>query len=111
MVFLWSCCWCALWDNWRYCADRKLDFYLDPLDSNPRTGVDASGEQVNLHSSPNCVLQLPGVNVPSHHFVYYFLALFVSAILHEMGHAVAGARQRMLSVEFFLTDSAESVFG
>ena len=37
-------------------------------------------------------LQIPGVNIPFRHLVYYFITLTVAGTLHEMGHAIAAAR-------------------
>lgn len=36
---------------------------------------------------------VPGVNLPVSHLLYYFLALLFCSIVHEMGHALAAARE------------------
>jgi len=36
---------------------------------------------------------IPGFNLPNSHLLYYFFALTVSGILHEMGHAMAAISQ------------------
>jgi hypothetical protein len=36
--------------------------------------------------------QVPGVNVPSSHLIYYVIALAVAGIIHEIGHALAATR-------------------
>ncbi len=41
---------------------------------------------------PAHVIQVPGVNVPQQQLLPYFLALFVSGVFHEMGHAIAAVR-------------------
>jgi len=38
---------------------------------------------------------IPGVNVPTNQLAYYFLAILVSSVLHEFGHAIAGLRERV----------------
>ena len=38
---------------------------------------------------------LPGINLPSDQTIYYFLALFVCGVLHELGHAVAASREQV----------------
>lgn len=35
-------------------------------------------------------LMLPGVNLPINEIVYYILALAISSVIHELGHAMAG---------------------
>lgn len=37
-------------------------------------------------------LQVPGVNLPTNQLGYFFLALLLSGIIHELGHAVAALR-------------------
>ena len=38
---------------------------------------------------------LPGVNLPSDQTVYYFLALFICGLVHELGHAVAASTEQV----------------
>ncbi|KAK9722185.1 hypothetical protein K7432_002857 [Basidiobolus ranarum] len=38
---------------------------------------------------------IPGVTLPLSHLVYYLLALFISGIVHEVGHAVAAICERV----------------
>jgi len=35
------------------------------------------------------VVQIPGVNLPATEAGYYFVALMLSGVLHEIGHAMA----------------------
>ncbi len=42
-----------------------------------------------LHLPPT---KIPGVNVPTSHLGYYFVALIVSGVFHELGHALAATR-------------------
>lgn len=44
--------------------------------------VDSNDEQL-------LVPIIPGVNLPSSQFFYYFLTLFLSGLVHEFGHAIA----------------------
>lgn len=37
-------------------------------------------------------LQVPGVNLPTSQLAYFFIALLLSGIIHELGHAVAALR-------------------
>ncbi|KJE96891.1 hypothetical protein CAOG_007143 [Capsaspora owczarzaki ATCC 30864] len=43
---------------------------------------------------------IPGVNVPTNHLAYYFLALAISGFCHEAGHALAAA-SHSVTVEGF----------
>eukprot|EP00795_Rhopilema_esculentum_P017202 gene17202-8744_t len=47
---------------------------------------------------------IPGVNIPWQHLIYYFLTLAVGGTLHEMGHAIAAAREnvRVLGFGWFI---------
>lgn len=38
---------------------------------------------------------LPGVNLPVNQTLYYFLALFICGIFHELGHAIAASREQV----------------
>ncbi|XP_049605011.1 membrane-bound transcription factor site-2 protease [Syngnathus scovelli] len=38
---------------------------------------------------------VPGVNLPTSHLAYFFLALLLSGIIHELGHAVAALREQV----------------
>lgn len=38
------------------------------------------------------LLQVPGVNLPTSQLGYFFTALLLSGIIHELGHAVAALR-------------------
>ncbi|XP_077480674.1 membrane-bound transcription factor site-2 protease [Stigmatopora argus] len=38
---------------------------------------------------------VPGVNLPTSHLGYFFLALLLSGIVHELGHAVAAIREQV----------------
>jgi len=37
-------------------------------------------------------LQIPGVNLPKKDLGYYLVTIFLSALVHEFGHAVAAVR-------------------
>lgn len=39
-----------------------------------------------------CHLQVPGVNIPTSQLAYFFIALLLSGVIHELGHAVAALR-------------------
>lgn len=43
-------------------------------------------------SSVVFLLQVPGVNLPTSQLGYFFTALLLSGIIHELGHAVAALR-------------------
>ena len=51
---------------------------------------------VLLNASYHClqtlVVIVPGVNLPANDIVYLLPAVLFSAIVHELGHAVAAAR-------------------
>lgn len=36
--------------------------------------------------------QVPGVNIPTSQLAYFFIALLLSGVIHELGHAVAALR-------------------
>lgn len=38
------------------------------------------------------LLQVPGVNLPTSQLGYFFTALLLSGLIHELGHAVAALR-------------------
>ncbi|XP_051909817.1 membrane-bound transcription factor site-2 protease isoform X1 [Hippocampus zosterae] len=38
---------------------------------------------------------VPGVNLPTSHLAYFFLALLLSGVIHELGHAVAALREQV----------------
>ena len=38
---------------------------------------------------------LPGVNLPSDEKIFYFIALLICGILHELGHAIAASREQV----------------
>nr|XP_057916955.1 membrane-bound transcription factor site-2 protease-like [Doryrhamphus excisus] len=38
---------------------------------------------------------VPGVNLPTSHLAYFFLALLLSGVIHELGHAVAAMREQV----------------
>ena len=48
---------------------------------------------------------IPGINLPVGHIPYYFLALVVSSIFHEMGHAIAATAYFFC---FYLEDKTSS---
>ncbi|CAG8527323.1 9744_t:CDS:2 [Diversispora eburnea] len=39
--------------------------------------------------------QIPGVTLPMSHFAYYLIALLICGVIHEMGHAIAAAKERI----------------
>lgn len=39
-----------------------------------------------------CGPQVPGVNIPTSQLAYFFIALLLSGVIHELGHAVAALR-------------------
>uniref|UniRef100_A0A3B5AHC1 Membrane-bound transcription factor site-2 protease n=1 Tax=Stegastes partitus TaxID=144197 RepID=A0A3B5AHC1_9TELE len=39
--------------------------------------------------------QVPGVNLPTSQLAYFFIALLLSGIIHELGHAVAALREQV----------------
>uniref|UniRef100_H2SIL8 Membrane-bound transcription factor site-2 protease n=1 Tax=Takifugu rubripes TaxID=31033 RepID=H2SIL8_TAKRU len=42
-----------------------------------------------------CRLQVPGVNIPTSQLAYFFIALLLSGVIHELGHAVAALREQV----------------
>ena len=50
-----------------------------------------------------CLLsQMPGVNLPMSEIVYYLLTLFICAVFHEVGHAVAAVRYQRVRLSWIL---------
>ncbi|XP_061777529.1 membrane-bound transcription factor site-2 protease isoform X2 [Nerophis ophidion] len=51
----------------------------------------------NPHIGAQQTLQVvvPGVNLPVGHLGYFFLALLLSGVIHELGHAVAALREQV----------------
>ncbi|XP_061522954.1 membrane-bound transcription factor site-2 protease isoform X1 [Phycodurus eques] len=51
----------------------------------------------NPHIGAQQALQVvvPGVNLPTSHLAYFFLALLLSGVIHELGHAVAALREQV----------------
>uniref|UniRef100_A0A3P8UKL0 Membrane-bound transcription factor site-2 protease n=1 Tax=Cynoglossus semilaevis TaxID=244447 RepID=A0A3P8UKL0_CYNSE len=44
---------------------------------------------------------VPGVNLPTNQLGYFFLALLLSGIIHELGHAVAALREQVRQLRIF----------
>uniref|UniRef100_A0A8C6SJF1 Membrane-bound transcription factor site-2 protease n=1 Tax=Neogobius melanostomus TaxID=47308 RepID=A0A8C6SJF1_9GOBI len=40
-------------------------------------------------------VQVPGVNLPTSQLAYFFIALLLSGVIHELGHAVAALREQV----------------
>uniref|UniRef100_A0A3Q0SY90 Membrane-bound transcription factor site-2 protease n=1 Tax=Amphilophus citrinellus TaxID=61819 RepID=A0A3Q0SY90_AMPCI len=38
---------------------------------------------------------VPGINLPTSHLAYFFIALLLSGVIHELGHAVAALREQV----------------
>ena len=51
----------------------------------------SDGTETVVVQEPPLTLILPGFNVPLSHLSAYFLALLLSGVFHEVGHAVAAA--------------------
>ncbi|XP_038214197.1 membrane-bound transcription factor site-2 protease [Zerene cesonia] len=50
-------------------------------------------ETIQINGVPEIKAILPGVNVPASDFWIYFLAIALSSIFHELGHAMAAAHE------------------
>lgn len=50
-------------------------------------------ETIQLNNVPEVKAMLPGINIPASDFCVYFLAIGISTILHELGHALAAAQE------------------
>lgn len=55
------------------------------IDAYSPAGCGAYGLIRSLMGTP----QLPGVNLPTSHLLYFVLAIGLNAVVHELGHAVA----------------------
>lgn len=53
----------------------------------------ASGPSLNSDSEPLLEPMLPGIDVPVNEIAYYAITLAVCSIVHELGHALAAARE------------------
>eukprot|EP00056_Hartaetosiga_gracilis_P017942 m.8949 g.8949 ORF g.8949 m.8949 type:complete len:549 (-) comp6251_c0_seq2:54-1700(-) len=53
----------------------------------PTAAVSLFSQAKQLRMTP----VVPGVNVPLNHIIFIFIALVVNAVVHEAGHAIAGA--------------------
>uniref|UniRef100_A0A1A8EJV4 Membrane-bound transcription factor site-2 protease n=1 Tax=Nothobranchius korthausae TaxID=1143690 RepID=A0A1A8EJV4_9TELE len=58
--------------------------YAQMTTNNPRIG----GQQV-------LQVVVPGVNLPTSQLAYFFIALLLSGVIHELGHAVAALREQV----------------
>ncbi|RHZ61726.1 hypothetical protein Glove_346g35 [Diversispora epigaea] len=58
------------------------------IDENPKEKDDYDNHQV-------FVPVIPGVTLPMSHFAYYLIALLICGVIHEMGHAIAAAKERI----------------
>nr|CBN82180.1 Membrane-bound transcription factor site-2 protease [Dicentrarchus labrax] len=68
---------------------------------NPRIGsqqalqvVTTVGDSWEAISGP-FITQVPGVNLPTSQLAYFFTALLLSGVIHELGHAVAALREQV----------------
>ncbi|XP_013193656.1 membrane-bound transcription factor site-2 protease [Amyelois transitella] len=50
-------------------------------------------ETIQLNHIPEVKALLPGVNIPASDFWVYFLAIGLSSVFHELGHAMAAAQE------------------
>lgn len=61
-------------------------------------------ETVHFNNVPQVKAMLPGVNIPASDICVYFIAIALSSILHELGHAMAAAQEdvQLLSVGLYV---------
>lgn len=50
-------------------------------------------DTIQLNNVPEVKAMLPGINIPTSDFWIYFLAIALSTIFHELGHALAAAQE------------------
>uniref|UniRef100_A0A3Q1EVV9 Membrane-bound transcription factor site-2 protease n=1 Tax=Acanthochromis polyacanthus TaxID=80966 RepID=A0A3Q1EVV9_9TELE len=71
---------------------------------NPRIGGQQALQPSLISSEPEkshfvlwsvFLLQVPGVNLPTSQLAYFFIALLLSGVIHELGHAVAALREQV----------------
>ncbi|XP_071387432.1 membrane-bound transcription factor site-2 protease isoform X1 [Centroberyx affinis] len=63
---------------------------------NPRmAGQQALQVVVRTHWTGLHSLSVPGVNLPTSQLAYFFIALLLSGVIHELGHAVAALREQV----------------
>eukprot|EP00124_Ichthyophonus_hoferi_P003921 Ihof_evm4s380 gene=Ihof_evmTU4s380 len=65
--------------------------------SNPiiRTNITKDSMITSHINEPILTPIIPGINVPSSHLVYFFIALILNGFIHEMGHALAATCERI----------------
>ncbi|CAG7719303.1 unnamed protein product [Allacma fusca] len=85
-------------------TEDPLELHHDQLSPLPDADVIAPSNSGSTASSSYLAIQpiLPGWNLPLSHLPYYILAILISVVIHEMGHAVASASHRIpiISVGF-----------
>ncbi|KAF9972819.1 hypothetical protein BGZ73_004003, partial [Actinomortierella ambigua] len=75
---------------------RALDDSMGLSSVSHGSAAQTMGQTGHGAEDPNMVLVpvIPGVTLPRAHLPYYLIALFISGIIHEAGHAFAAARER-----------------
>ncbi|KAG0067682.1 Membrane-bound transcription factor site-2 protease [Linnemannia elongata] len=66
---------------------RKRDVVIDTAPATSSTGGSGDSDMV-------LIPMIPGVTLPLSHLPYYLIALLVSGVIHEAGHAIAAAREK-----------------
>ncbi|KAG9063082.1 Membrane-bound transcription factor site-2 protease [Linnemannia hyalina] len=66
---------------------RKRDVVIDTAPAKSSTGGSGDSDMV-------LIPMIPGVTLPLSHLPYYLIALLVSGVIHEAGHAIAAAREK-----------------
>ncbi|KAF9137633.1 Membrane-bound transcription factor site-2 protease [Mortierella sp. GBA39] len=66
---------------------RKRDVVIDTAPATSSTRGSGDSDMV-------LIPMIPGVTLPLSHLPYYLIALLVSGVIHEAGHAIAAAREK-----------------
>eukprot|EP00051_Salpingoeca_urceolata_P019500 m.285411 g.285411 ORF g.285411 m.285411 type:complete len:533 (-) comp19433_c1_seq11:1738-3336(-) len=89
VVSLWSSFQLLLPHLWAVFVPSGHDGHHAAADATMPVAVPRAASSGGHPSRPVLTAIVPGVTVPLSHFGYLFLTIVVSALLHEMGHAVA----------------------
>ncbi|KFP25098.1 Membrane-bound transcription factor site-2 protease, partial [Colius striatus] len=71
--------------------DRMLQVVVSVFPS----GLYLRQKNLNLHANTVYCKHVPGVNLPVSQLTYFFSAILISGVIHEIGHGVAAIREQV----------------
>ncbi|CAG8662120.1 5735_t:CDS:2, partial [Cetraspora pellucida] len=74
---------------------NKRSFEISSNIRSKRSFEDHVQHDVNDENNQVFIPVIPGITLPISHFWYYLLALLICGIIHEAGHALAAANERL----------------